>query len=123
MSVRYRGSLKCPACGKFVSVKRDGHMYRHGPQRACTGATDYIVEPSDSPRAIATVNELRELWRAGDAVGASNLTGVPYSQPTIPSSLDVDEVLAFLVADARVYIEATAKLIGAADAMHIGVAA
>lgn len=110
---RPRGSRQCPVCSKYVSLKADGKFYRHGPRNSCRGATDYVVVSSDSPRGREAVSELQRLWRIGDALAASDLTGIPYPDPVVPESMDVDTELAFLIDDARAFISDIAARIGA----------
>lgn len=118
MSHKYHGSIRCPLCGKYVTLRANGKMYRHGPQNSCPGAADYVVEQIDSPRARQVIGELGRLWRIGDAFAASQLTGIPYVAPAIPEGLCVDGELALLVADARTFIADAALRIGVADAVQ-----
>jgi len=113
MSHTYTGHVSCPTCGKLVSVKSNGKMYRHGPQYRCPGATNYVVQSNDSPRAREVVIELHRLWRMGDALAAAYLTGIPYPTPQIADGLNIDQELACLIDDARVFIADVARRIGA----------
>lgn len=118
MSNKYHGSIRCPLCGKYVTLRPNGKMYRHGPQNSCPGAADYVVERSDSPRAREVIGTLRRLWHIGDAFAASRLTGIPYPAPAIPEGMSVDGELAFIVADARAFITDAALRIGASAAVN-----
>lgn len=53
----------------------------------------------------AWTNLLRNCWRIGDAYAASQLTDIPYIPKAIPEGLDLEQELAFIIADARFYIE------------------
>ncbi len=109
-AVKYKGSMRCPVCHKQVSIKTNGEMYAHGPRKSCPGPTRYVAgEPMDSPEFAA---KLRRLWRIGDALAASQLTGIPYPAPAIPEDLGADDYLAFVVADAREFIAGVAEQVG-----------
>lgn len=117
MSHKQTGYACCPLCGRYVSLMPDGKMHRHGQQNRCPGAANYVVQRSDSPRAREVMGELARLWRIGDGLAASRLTGIPYPVPVFPEYVDEDDELAFIVADARAFIVDVALRIGACDAV------
>jgi hypothetical protein len=47
---------------------------------------------------------LRHCWRIGDALAASNYSGIPYPAPRMPKGLSLEAELAILVYDARSFI-------------------
>jgi hypothetical protein len=63
---------------------------------------------SDTKTSPDAANEqtayLRHCWRIGDALAASNYSGIPYKTPDMPQGLSVEAELAILVYDAGMFI-------------------
>jgi hypothetical protein len=64
-----------------------------------------VSNTKTSPDAANDITAyLRHCWRIGDALAASNYSGIPYPAPRMPKGLAPDAELAILVYDARMFI-------------------
>lgn len=96
----------CPGCHRDIALRPSSGTFRtHGPiGDRCPGSWRTPCEEAVPRRPLPTTDCLRRYWQIGDALAASKLTDIPYRTPAIPEGLDVDQELAFIVADARSYI-------------------
>lgn len=96
----------CPGCHREIALRPSSGTFRtHGPiGDRCPGSWrtpyDEVVQHNQPP----LTDRLRRCWQIGDAFAASQLTGIVYRTPAIPAGLDLDQELAFVIADARTFV-------------------
>lgn len=109
----------CAVCGKDVAVDPVKGIYsQHGPRdRRCpasrlTEEQARAFRPEGTPQLQCQyVGFLKRHWQIGDAKPVAKWLGLTYVPTTAPTGLDAEQYLAFLVADARDWINRVYKRI------------